>query len=198
MTDRLTPAQRSRLMARVVGKDTKPEWILRSALHRLGFRYRLGGGGLPGRPDLILPKYRAVVFVHGCFWHHHADCKRATLPRTNASFWKEKLERNVARDAEAIAALEAAGWGVVVVWECELYRDPVAAVSRVVAALTGELSCPRMAAAISGHSIPVGYCRSPKRSDVTGSAPSHSTRILIKKGNARRFAFHRKIDWHPR
>jgi DNA mismatch endonuclease (patch repair protein) len=136
MTDTLTTAQRSRLMARVVGKDTKPEWILRSALHRLGFRYRLGGGGLPGRPDLILPKYRAVVFVHGCFWHRHADCKRATLPRTNADFWKEKLERNVARDAEAVAALEAAGWKVIVVWECELYRDPVAAASRVVAALT--------------------------------------------------------------
>lgn len=136
MTDRLTPRQRSRLMARVVGKDTKPEWILRSALHRLGFRYRLGGGGLPGRPDLMLPKYRAVVFVHGCFWHRHADCKRATLPRTNAAFWKEKLERNVARDAEAVAALEAAGWKVIVIWECELYRDPVAAASRVVAALT--------------------------------------------------------------
>ncbi|MFB1488551.1 MULTISPECIES: very short patch repair endonuclease [unclassified Thiocapsa] len=136
MTDKLTPAERSCLMARVVGKDTKPEWILRSALHRLGFRYRLGGGGLPGRPDLILPKYRAVVFVHGCFWHRHADCKRATLPRTNAAFWKEKLDRNVARDAEAVAALEASGWKVIVVWECELYRDPVAVASRVVAALT--------------------------------------------------------------
>jgi DNA mismatch endonuclease (patch repair protein) len=136
MTDTLTPVQRSRLMARVVGKDTKPEWILRSALHRLGFRYRLGGGGLPGRPDLILPKYRAVVFVHGCFWHRHADCKRATLPRTNTAFWKEKLERNVARDAEAVAALEALNWKVILVWECELYRDPVAVASRVVAALT--------------------------------------------------------------
>jgi DNA mismatch endonuclease (patch repair protein) len=136
MTDKLTPGQRSRLMARVVGKDTKPEWILRSALHRLGFRYRLGGGGLPGRPDLILPKYRAVVFVHGCFWHLHADCKRATVPRTNAAFWKEKLERNVARDREVSAALDAAGWKVIVVWECELYRDPVAVASRVVSALT--------------------------------------------------------------
>ncbi|UHD17664.1 very short patch repair endonuclease [Thiocapsa bogorovii] len=142
MTDQLTPDQRSRLMARVVGKDTKPEWILRSALHRLGFRYRLGGGGLPGRPDLILPKYRAVVFVHGCFWHHHADCKRATLPRTNAAFWKEKLERNVARDAEAVAVLEASGWKVIVVWECELYRDPVAVAFRVVSALTDGAAVP--------------------------------------------------------
>jgi DNA mismatch endonuclease, patch repair protein len=138
MTDTLTPAQRSRLMSRVVGRDTKPEWILRSALHRLGFRYRLGGAGLPGRPDLVLPKYRSVVFVHGCFWHRHADCKRATLPRTNADFWKEKLERNVARDREAAAALEALGWKVIPVWECELYRDPVAAAARVVRELTGE------------------------------------------------------------
>jgi DNA mismatch endonuclease (patch repair protein) len=136
MTDILTPAQRSRLMSRVVGRDTKPEWILRSALHRLGFRYRLGGCGLPGRPDLVLPKYRSVVFVHGCFWHRHADCKRATLPRTNAAFWKEKLERNVARDREASAALEALGWKVILVWECALYRDPLAAAALVVAALT--------------------------------------------------------------
>jgi DNA mismatch endonuclease (patch repair protein) len=138
MTDTLTPTQRSRLMSRVVGRDTKPEWILRSALHRLGFRYRLGGAGLPGRPDLVLPKYRSVVFVHGCFWHRHADCKRATLPRANADFWKEKLERNVARDREAAAALEALGWKVILVWECELYRDPVAAAARVVRELTGE------------------------------------------------------------
>jgi DNA mismatch endonuclease (patch repair protein) len=140
MTDTLTPAQRSRLMSRVVGRDTKPEWILRSALHRLGFRYRLGGAGLPGRPDLVLPKYRSVVFVHGCFWHRHADCKRATLPRTNADFWKEKLDRNVARDRDAAAALAALGWKVILVWECELYRDPVAAAARVVRELTGEVA----------------------------------------------------------
>lgn len=142
MTDKLTPAQRSRLMARVVGKDTKPEWILRSALHRLGFRYRLGGAGLPGRPDLVLPKYRSVVFVHGCFWHRHAHCRRATVPRSNAAFWLGKLERNVARDAEAVAALEASGWKVIVVWECELYLDPVAVASRVVSALTEGAAAP--------------------------------------------------------
>lgn len=136
MTDKLTAAERSKLMARVVCKDTKPEWILRSALHRLGFRYRLGGAGLPGRPDLVLRKYRAVVFVHGCFWHRHTDCKRATLPRTNAIFWKEKLERNVARDRDSSETLMALGWTVVVVWECELYRDPVGTTFRVVSALT--------------------------------------------------------------
>lgn len=140
MTDTLTPSQRSRLMARVVGKDTKPEWILRSALHRLSFRYRLGGCGLPGRPDLVLRRYHAVVFVHGCFWHRHADCKRATLPRTNAAFWTEKLERNVARDQTAIDALKALGWRVLVVWECDLYADPIKAIGDVVSTLTGDAS----------------------------------------------------------
>lgn len=140
MTDTLTPSLRSRLMARVVGKDTKPEWILRSALHRLGFRYRLGGCGLPGRPDLVLHRYHAVIFVHGCFWHRHADCKRATLPRTNAAFWADKLARNVARDKTAIDALKALGWRVVVVWECDLNANPIKAIGDVVSTLTGDAS----------------------------------------------------------
>jgi DNA mismatch endonuclease (patch repair protein) len=138
MTDKPSPGRRSRLMSRVTGRDTKPEWIVRSTLHRLGFRYRLGGAELPGRPDLVLPKYRAALFVHGCFWHAHADCKRASLPKTNASFWQQKLDANVARDRRNQDALTALGWRVIVVWECDLYRDPVAAVGRIVGQLTGQ------------------------------------------------------------
>ncbi len=143
MTDILSPQRRSKLMARVSSKDTKPEWILRSALHRLGFRYRLGGCGLAGRPDLVLRKHKAAIFIHGCFWHAHRDCKRATLPRTNADFWKEKLEGNVRRDAENARALAAEGWTVVTVWECELYQDPIAVAERVAAGLSAPGSSPK-------------------------------------------------------
>jgi DNA mismatch endonuclease (patch repair protein) len=125
-------------MARVRDRDSKPEWVLRTALHRLGFRYRLGGAKLPGRPDLVLPKYRTAIFVHGCFWHAHEHCKRATLPKTNAAFWQDKLAANVARDRRNEEALRALGWRVVVLWECELYRDPVAAVTAVVDRIAGQ------------------------------------------------------------
>jgi len=135
MTDVLSPEQRRQLMSRVSGRDTKPEWILRSALHRLGFRYRVAPPGFPGRPDLVLAKYRSVIFVHGCFWHSHPDCPRAALPRTNREFWQAKLERTVARDAEIASRLEAGGWRVLVVWECELYADPITVVEQVAAAL---------------------------------------------------------------
>jgi len=137
MTDVLSPKQRSKLMARVSGRDTKPELVLRSALHRLGFRYRLGGAGLPGKPDLVLPKYRAAIFAHGCFWHVHSGCKRASLPRTNAEFWRDKLQRNVQRDAENAYDLKTAGWTVITVWECELYDDPVAVAEEVASRLRG-------------------------------------------------------------
>lgn len=136
MTDLLSPKQRSSLMARVAGRDTKPEWILRSALHRLGFRYRLGGAGLSGRPDLVMPKHRTAIFIHGCFWHVHPGCRHAGLPRTNTAFWKEKLGRNVRRDADNRHALERSGWKVITVWECDLYRNPVAVAERVARSMT--------------------------------------------------------------
>ncbi|MBP0621996.1 very short patch repair endonuclease [Cupriavidus consociatus] len=120
MVDFLSPADRSDRMSRIRGKDTQPELALRKVLHRLGLRYRLHGAGLPGKPDLVLPRYRTVVFVHGCFWHRHVGCKIATIPKSNTSFWIEKFERNVARDKRVSLSLREAGWTVLVVWECEL------------------------------------------------------------------------------
>ena len=105
-------------MARVRGRDTTPERIVRSAAHRMGFRFRLHVAGLPGRPDLVFPSKHKVIFVHGCFWHRHT-CKRGTLPASNIEFWREKLERNKRRDREVVKALTRAGWEVMVVWECE-------------------------------------------------------------------------------
>ncbi len=135
VTDRLTPSRRSWLMARVRGAHTKPEWILRCGLHRLGFRYRLGGRGLPGRPDLVLRRYRTVIFVHGCFWHRHTGCRRASRPSSNVAFWDAKFARNLARDKANRLALMRLGWSVVVVWECELYSDPLGVVKQVASRL---------------------------------------------------------------
>lgn len=120
MTDFLSPAERSDRMSRIRGKDTQPELTLRKVLHGLGLRYRLHGAGLPGKPDLVFPRYKTVVFVHGCFWHRHPDCKIATTPKSNTAFWLKKFERNVVRDAQATANLQAMEWTVLVVWECEL------------------------------------------------------------------------------
>ncbi|MGV2464814.1 UNVERIFIED_CONTAM: DNA mismatch endonuclease Vsr, partial [Pseudomonas aeruginosa] len=120
MTDFLSPAERSDRMSRIRGKDTQPELALRKILHKLGLRYRLHGAALPGKPDLVFPRYRTVVFVHGCFWHRHAGCNIASTPKSNTPFWLEKFEKNIARDARVAAQLEAEGWRVLVVWECEL------------------------------------------------------------------------------
>jgi DNA mismatch endonuclease (patch repair protein) len=120
MADNLTAQQRSRNMSRVKGRDTKPELLVRSVVHRLGYRFRLHGKELPGRPDLVLPRHRKVIFVHGCFWHGHAGCRRAARPSTNREFWDRKIEGNVARDAANTKALRRAGWKVLVVWQCAL------------------------------------------------------------------------------
>lgn len=117
--DRLSPEARSRLMSHVRGKDTKPEMIVRRLAHSLGYRYRLHRKDLPGRPDLVFPRRRAVVFVHGCFWHRHEGCKLASTPKSNEAFWQAKFTRNVERDRISIAKLEADGWRVLVVWQCE-------------------------------------------------------------------------------
>lgn len=119
MADIIGPKQRSALMSRIRGSDTKIEVEVRKGLHALGFRYRLGGAGLPGRPDIVLPKFRTVVFVHGCFWHQH-DCHLFRLPKTRTGFWKAKVDANRARDTRVSSELEAMDWHVETVWECQL------------------------------------------------------------------------------
>jgi DNA mismatch endonuclease, patch repair protein len=119
MVDRLSVERRSRLMSRVRGKDTTPELVVRRAAHSLGLRFRLHRKDLPGTPDLVFPGRKAVVFVHGCFWHRHEGCKKATAPKSRQDFWQAKFERNVARDREALAALERRGWRTLVIWQCE-------------------------------------------------------------------------------
>lgn len=123
MTDRLDPAARRALMARIGSADTAPELVVRTLLHRMGKRFRLHVRNLPGTPDIVLPKLRLVVLVHGCFWHRHAGCARTTTPAVNRTFWTRKFKRNVERDAEVRAALRADGWRVRVVWECETRRS---------------------------------------------------------------------------
>ena len=120
MTDTLTRAERSRLMAKIRDKNTGPERAVRSLLHRAGYRFRIHVRGLPGTPDVVLPKYRTVVFVHGCFWHRHRGCKIATMPHSHVAFWTEKFRRNVANDARHRRRLRRLGWQVVVVWSCQL------------------------------------------------------------------------------
>lgn len=131
MPDMLDKEKRSTLMSKVGSVDTKPEWILRCGLHRMGLRYRLGDRRLPGRPDLVFPMYRAAVFVHGCYWHRHQGCKDASVPKSNSAFWRNKFAENVARDRRVQAEIENIGWRVMVVWECELIRDTVATVHKV-------------------------------------------------------------------
>lgn len=104
-------------------KDTRPELLVRRRLHALGYRFRLHRRDLPGTPDIVLPRHKVVIQVHGCFWHQHPGCRHATRPRTNQDYWLPKLERNVARDAASAAALEALGWRVIILWECELARE---------------------------------------------------------------------------
>lgn len=121
MADSLTPAQRSERMSRIRSQDTKPELWVRSALHKAGFRFRLHRRDLPGRPDLVLPKYQAVIFVQGCFWHAH-HCQKGRIPGTRSDFWKAKFDANQRRDARNVRALRAAGWRVLTIWECELAK----------------------------------------------------------------------------
>ena len=122
MTDTLTPDARAERMSRVRGRDTGPEMMVRRMLHGMGYRYRLHAKELPGRPDIVFRGRRIAIFVHGCFWHRHPDpnCKLARLPKSRLDFWLPKLEGNRARDLVNVEKLEAAGWRVLLVWECEL------------------------------------------------------------------------------
>lgn len=123
MADTVSEAQRSYNMSRIRSKNTKPELLVRSMLHRLGYRFTVNGPKnkqLPGKPDIVLPKYRTVIFVRGCFWHAHEGCKNYRLPKTRTEWWQAKLEGNAERDARRQAELRELGWKVLVVWECEL------------------------------------------------------------------------------
>ena len=125
MTDTVDKATRSRMMARIGSKNTLPELVLRRALHARGLRYRLHHRGLPGTPDLVFRRFRAVCFVHGCFWHRHAGCPYATSPATRPEFWQAKFDSNVERDRRNRLSLLEAGWRVAIVWECALRNDAV-------------------------------------------------------------------------
>ncbi len=125
MTDRLTVPDRSALMSRIRGRDTKPELAARSLLHGMGLRFRVCRRDLPGTPDIELPGRGTVVFVHGCFWHRHKGCKGATMPKSNVGFWTAKFEANVARDTRNRRDLRKLGWSVLTVWECQIRRPEV-------------------------------------------------------------------------
>ncbi|EMC2594292.1 very short patch repair endonuclease [Pseudomonas aeruginosa] len=132
--DIVDSATRSRMMSRIRGRDTKPEITVRKFLHARGYRFRLHRKDLPGRPDIVLPRFRTCIFIHGCFWHHHKGCRFATLPKTRADFWAQKLKDNVERDRRAQEELLRKGWRVLTIWECEL-KHPEAALI----ALLGQL-----------------------------------------------------------
>jgi len=119
MADILSPEARSRLMSRIRGKDTKPELAVRRILHSMGYRFRLHRRDLPGNPDIVLPRHGSCIFVHGCFWHLHSNCKDVRIPKTKRAWWRKKLEGNVARDKRHAAALRRLGWRVITVWECQ-------------------------------------------------------------------------------
>ena len=135
MSDTMTPAQRSYNMSRIRSRNTTPERAVRHALWHKGYRYRLNDKRLPGSPDLVLPKYRAVIFINGCFWHGHRGCTKYVEPKTNAGFWKEKIARNIARDELNAQRLDTLAWTVITVWECELGKNTDATIARIEADL---------------------------------------------------------------
>jgi DNA mismatch endonuclease, patch repair protein len=129
--DTLTSEKRSWNMSRIRGANTKPELAVRSMLHRLGYRFRIADKTLPGKPDIVLPRYKAVIFVHGCFWHRHQGCKYAYTPKSRLDFWEAKFEGNIMRDKKNISLLKKAGWLPIVIWECEIKHKTGAVLGRV-------------------------------------------------------------------
>jgi DNA mismatch endonuclease, patch repair protein len=125
MADVHTKKQRSYNMSQIRSANTKPELLVRKFLHAQGFRYKLHDKTLPGKPDIVLPKYKTIIFIHGCFWHGHANCKYFTIPKTRTQWWRNKIETNKANDVKAIKALRKEGWKVYVIWECKLKKGKV-------------------------------------------------------------------------
>lgn len=132
MADVVDKATRSRMMSGIRGKNTKPELLVRQYLHAKGLRYRLHANELPGKPDLVFPKYRTVVFVHGCFWHRHEGCKFAATPKTNSAFWIKKLSANRDRDLQHESQLQALGWKVLTIWECQIGEPNLAQLANTI------------------------------------------------------------------
>ena len=118
--DTVNKEKRSWMMSRVKSKDTKPEKIVRSMIHRMGFRFRKNRRDLPGSPDIVFPKYRKVIFIHGCFWHGHKNCSKASRPSSNEEFWSDKLDTNIQRDRKKVRELKKQGWKVLIIWECQI------------------------------------------------------------------------------
>jgi len=119
MTDRFDQAKRSEIMSHIKGKDTQPEKLVRRLLHKMGYRFRLHVNSLPGKPDIVLPRHKKVIFVHGCFWHGHKNCKRASRPQSNTNFWNRKIDANIARDRENQRKLQLQGWNSLIIWQCQ-------------------------------------------------------------------------------
>ena len=130
MTDVHDKKTRSYNMSRVKNKDTKPEMLVRRFLHQKGFRYKLHDKSLPGKPDLVLPRYKVAIFIHGCFWHGHKECKYFTVPQTRTEWWQNKIEGNARNDQKAVKALKSAGWKVVIIWACQLKPLKIEATQR--------------------------------------------------------------------
>lgn len=137
MADIVSPEKRSWNMSRIKGSNTKPEMFVRSMLHRAGFRFRTHDKSLPGKPDIVLKKYKSIIFVNGCFWHRHEGCTEATTPKTRQEFWEAKFKRTIERDKEQAGALEKLGWQVNCIWECELKRNADLVISQIVNELKG-------------------------------------------------------------
>jgi DNA mismatch endonuclease (patch repair protein) len=150
LADIVDAGTRSRMMSGIRSRDTRPEKVIRSALHQLGFRFRLHGAKVPGRPDLVLPKYRAAVFVHGCFWHGH-DCRLYRPPATRAGFWREKISRNRARDLEVRGLVLDSGWRHLTIWECAIRGRGKAMPHGVIERTARWLRGPRKAGEIRGR-----------------------------------------------
>jgi DNA mismatch endonuclease, patch repair protein len=131
MVDIWSKEKRSLVMSKIKGKDTLPERLLRSLLHKKGFRFRKNVKRLPGKPDIVLPKYRLVIFVHGCFWHLHKNCYDGRIPKSNISYWKFKLQANVKRDKNNVQLLKKAGWKVIRFWECEIEKSEQKTIEKI-------------------------------------------------------------------
>ena len=123
--------KRSQVMSKIRSKDTKPERLLRSALHKHGYRFRIHRKDLPGKPDIVLPRYNAIIYVHGCFWHYHKECSEGRIPNTNSKFWRDKLKNNVEKDKNNQKACEKLGWKVLIIWECEIEKHLMKVVKKI-------------------------------------------------------------------